>query len=281
MRVVPIVRPQRPVLGRVRPAQVKKPVAQTPEPPLIQLTQFMGRFGNQVGQYSLARSMADKLNVKLETPDWIGRKIFTGVDGPITVPNKNLKVLPQEAIPTQVNAAFYGYYQYQGAFDQMSQAKLRSWLTVRPELMALCPKPRPYYIACHVRKGDYVKHQDVYAVVENICFKNALKQYGYDEADVIWLTEEDPQPGTKLMPAGMDFMYDFMILMQADVVFRSNSTFSFWGAALGGCQKVYSPLVGDKVGIREDIEFVAGNQSANFHPKYHRGLLHSDMILPA
>ena len=246
----------------------------------LQLLKFMGRWGNCIGQYSFARSLAQRLNAPIQIPDWIGRKIFMGVNDPYIDNSLNLPKLPAESVPSHSGVALHGYYQFQGAFDVMRRHELNEWLKIKPELMALCPKPRPFYIVCHVRYGDYITHQNLFAVVKRECFERVIKQYGYNFDDVIWLTEENPQPGSMLLPANMRFLYDFMLLMQADVVFRANSTFSFWGAALGNKKKIYSPVIGDKIGMRTDIDFVEGNHSATISMKYHPKVIHSDMHLP-
>lgn len=59
----------------------------------------------------------------------------------------------------------------------------------------------------------------------------------------------------------LEFLPDFFVLMNADVLFRANSTFSFWAALLGDVV-TYSPVVEGKTGLRTDIDFVYGN-----HPK--------------
>jgi hypothetical protein len=244
---------------------------------IVQLERFMGRWGNCIVQYAVARAAAKRLGATLETPDWIGRQVFDGVNDPSI--GRRLTPLPPEVIPTKPGVAFHGYFQFQQAFDLMSRSELKQWLRIKPELMALCPKPRPFYIACHIRRGDYRDHPHLFAVVEKQCFLNGLAKFGYSESDVIWLTEETPQPGSEMMPKGLEFLYDFMLLLQADVVFRSNSTFSQWGAILSDSQKLYSPLVGDKVGTREDVEFVDGNHCANLSMRHHPGVPHSDMVL--
>lgn len=242
----------------------------------LQLRQFWGRFGNQCGQYATARSAAERLGATLETPDWIGRRIFGLTDPLIT---DRLPSLGKEELPIEPGVAMYGYFQNQQAFDIMRRDELRRWLTVVPELAEICPRPRPFYIAAHLRFGDYVKHCDRYAVVSRMCFEREIKSRGYDERDVVWLTEEGPQPGTERMPGGLGFLFDFMLIMQADVVFRSNSTFSQWAAILGNPSKVYSPVVGDKVGIRDDIEFIEGNHPMLASPKIHKNFHTTDMVL--
>lgn len=244
--------------------------------PRLQLERFMGRWGNQCIQYAVARACAEKFGATLETPPWVGHKVFDLNDPPIH--HKKLPSMPVESLPTSAGVSCHGYWQFQEAFDLLSRAKVREWMRIADRWLGICPKPRDFYIACHIRRGDFVKHKDVFAVVERPCFERAVHQYGYSLDDVIWLTEEEPQPGDRYFPSDIRFLNDFLIIQQADVVFRSNSTFSQWAAWLGSDeQKHYCPVVGDKVGIRDDIEFIEGNHGANLSPKYHPGVPHSDM----
>ena len=50
---------------------------------------------------------------------------------------------------------------------------------------------------------------------------------------------------------------DFQIMLNADYLFRGNSSFSWWAGELGKA-KVFSPVVPDKHGVC-DVDFVPGN----------------------
>ena len=66
-----------------------------------------------------------------------------------------------------------------------------------------------------------------------------------------------------------------MTIYNADIVFRGNSTFSWWAGTLGYATKLYSPVVGDNVGHNANIEFVPGN-----HPLWFPGTLdYEDLYL--
>ena len=242
----------------------------------IQLQQFMGRFGNQLIQYAVARALAEKFGAQLETPDWCGRRIFAGVNNPIIA--RRLPGLPAEALPDRPDVSCHGFWQFQRAFDLLSRSKMRSWLRVREEWLLRCRKPRPFYIACHVRAGDYRQHPTKFAVVERESFEKAVLHYGYDLKDVIWLTEETPHPGSDRFPREFQFLNDFLIIQQADVIFRSNSTFSQLAAILSNTDKLYSPMVGDLLGSQYEVPFIEGNHAANLSMKYHN-VEHTDMRL--
>lgn len=231
---------------------------------MIQLEKFMDRWGNQVGQYVFARSLAYHLGVELQTPQWAGQEIFNINDPPIV---EKLPSLAYNEIPATSGYAVHGHFQNQRSFDYISRSQARTWLRVRPEILKLCRKPKNGYIACHLRRGDYAKHfNSHYAVIDKVCYQKALSKFGYREKDVIWFTEEVKQPGYNKLPWHLQFVHDFVLIMQADVVFRANSTYSYWAAALGN-SKVYSPLVEDRSGFCNDIEFVEGFSPRNFSRK--------------
>ncbi len=82
-------------------------------------------------------------------------------------------------------------------------------------------------------------------------------------------------------------LVDFQLMQQANVIFRSASTFSQWAAWLAQplqkisrgelsytlMPKIYSPDVGDRVGLLSDVKFVRGN-----HPPLISQRLHPDVI---
>ena len=60
-----------------------------------------------------------------------------------------------------------------------------------------------------------------------------------------------------MIDLGLPFLEDFILMMNADVVLRANSSFSWWAATLGR-GRILSPLVEDRTGM-QDVEFVEGN----------------------
>jgi hypothetical protein len=48
--------------------------------------------------------------------------------------------------------------------------------------------------------------------------------------------------------------------MKARILFRANSTFSWWAATLGNPMLVYSPVVEGLRGLQMDVKFVPGNE---------------------
>ena len=75
-------------------------------------------------------------------------------------------------------------------------------------------------------------------------------------ASVHWISLDSPRI-IEGIPSEFSFLPDFVALMQADVILRANSTFSWWAAALSNA-RVLAPIVGDLCG-KQDVSFVEGN----------------------
>lgn len=230
--------------------------------PIIQ-AKLLGRFGNQLHQYAACRKYAELHNAVLETPDWVGRRIFglTEPDFSCELPEVNDGGCgcPPALRWGQVNIRLGGYFQFQTWIALLCKQELQSWLRVDPMLAAVCaPSKRPR-IAVHRRQGDYVGHP-LYCNVRRAsylrCLEKILPRYGFADDEVVWVEEEHPRVVTGIPPE-LSFLPDFMTLMRAAVLVRANSTFSWWAGALGNGH-VYAPVVEDRVG-EHDVVFTRGN----------------------
>jgi len=241
-----------------------------------------GRFGNQLFQYSFAKTYALKCGYELQVPkNWIGRILFDIEDPEITrgFPTTSLDEMPvgQHSIDLR------GSYQHQMFIDTMNPNTVRSFFKFKDQWIELFPKIKSYYIASHLRRGDYVGNP-THTIVEEAAYENAIKNFGYNLDDNIFVGEEIVQPGDtrnhshdKSFYGNVDFLYDFFLLLNADVLFRSNSTLGWWAAFLSKeSQKVYSPVVQGRLGeVATDIAFVEGN-----HPCHQEiDNRHSDLSL--
>ena len=196
-----------------------------------------GRFGNQLFQYAFAKSYAKKYNCIFEIPaDWIGRNIFEIDDSSLS---RQLPKTEIDDIPFgQVNIDLTGYFQHQKFLDIMNPDDVRKWFTFRKEWTDKFKKPKDFYVASHLRHGDYVGGEK-YCTITEKCYLDSCEKFGYHKEDVIIVSEEKRQPDD---PCDMEFLYDFFVLMNADVIFRSNSTFGWWSGFLGNQKVVYSPV---------------------------------------
>jgi hypothetical protein len=186
-------------------------------------------FGNRLFQYAYARAYAESIGAELHTPNWIGRELFKGVDEPIMSGPGDIDLVD--------------YFQQPEHLQLLSRKKLKEWFTFKNPLEI--PKHKLIF---HKRRGDYLNYPDFWAVVGDNSYEAAAKEIGLNPAEALVLDDS----------RGKDYMLtDFFLLMNCEVLFRANSTFSFWAGVLGDCQ-VYSPEVGDLSGWIE-APFVKGN----------------------
>jgi hypothetical protein len=211
---------------------------------------FLGRFGNQLHQYAACRKYAEMIGAEFEVSSWVGQDIFGLSDSTYS---RELPERDGDAVGSfewgETNIRLCGYFQLQRWVELLSRAELRSWLTVRPELLEVCRVPGSY-TAAHLRQGDYIGNAS-YANVPERSYLRACAEHGLT-IDV-WARENAPRHVLGVP----DFLPDFVTLMCADVLLRANSTFSWWAGVIGG-GRVYSPVVTDHTG-EYDADFVLGN----------------------
>jgi hypothetical protein len=213
---------------------------------------FMGRFGNQIQQYVVARKYAESVGAELEVPGWVGRDIFGLTDRAYS------RELPETSDPSlgQTDIRLSGFFQTQRWVGTLSRSEIRRWLVVRPELLESCSIPTERYTAAHLRQGDYLGNP-FFANVPQRSYLRACEKHGLT-LDA-WAREDIPRH-VRDIDDSYSFLPDFLVLLRASVLLRANSTFSWWAAALGDAD-VYAPVVTDHVG-EYDADFVRGNWPA-------------------
>jgi len=227
-----------------------------------------GRFGNQLFQYAFARTYAEKIGAKLETPPWIGQFLFGLKDPPLsrclrTKHEGELSSGDPSAWGTNVD--LFGYFQNKYTSVHLSKGKLREWYTLTDDIKRMFPKSPQPYAACHIRQGDYATtYSSNFCTIDKVCYERALEKFP-PGMPVVWV-EENKSVHNANLPEELSWLEDWMTVFNADIVFRGNSTFSWWGATLGHATKVYSPQVSGRTGPHSDVEFVEGN-----HPLWFPG----------
>lgn len=215
--------------------------------PLIQFSKLgaFGRFGNQLFQYAFAKAYARNKNATLEVPaEWDGRKYFNITDPPLS------RKLPLSLIDrprNKVDIDLFGYFQYADALNLYSRADVKKWFKFKPEILEQ-HKPTKHKAVAHLRRTDYLTFKHIFCIVSKESYQKTLNRLGIPDPEVCWLIDGESQN---------HFLYDFLLMMNCDVLLRSNSTFSWWASTLGSA-KTYSPLVEDKIG-EQNVEFVEGN----------------------
>jgi hypothetical protein len=206
---------------------------------MIAFTPLIGRFGNQLFQYAHTRAVCEQNGYTLATPEWVGERIFE-------IPEARRAHLP--------DLVFSGYNQ-----DDASLVYSRRWilntLRLRPEIQAKLDTFVPQgEIVAHVRRGDYKDLQ--YPLVSLSSYYRAAANLGFEKLAIV--SEEAPLTHPDFT-GDLGFLPDFYRLLKAKVLFRANSSFSWWAGTLSEAQ-VYAPVIDGKPGgVESDCDFVAGN----------------------
>jgi len=218
--------------------------------------------GNQLFAYVFARGYALAHGCELQIPaDWWGRKVFKDADSlpPISV---TLPQTERDDVTKRPLNRWFGrtdidinvFAQSQIYLDYYSRKQVREWLAFKPEWEQYAPHVRS--TVAHYRRGDYTQEfSRYYCTVSDRSYVNAFTAHStpWPVINIYDGWREAPES----LPPDLGWLQDFLIMRDAPTLLRANSTFSWWAATLGH-GKVYSPVVGDKVGL-QDCVFVEGN----------------------
>lgn len=219
---------------------------------------LLGRLGNTCFQFCFARAFAEKHGHELRMGDWIGRKIFDLPDYPPIQQRYTEQISELSLNPKHADYSFEwnGYAQHQDCLIY-TRKQVREWLKFKPEIQQRlddCCIPIGGLVA-HRRVGDLIGYG--YPCVSQKSYIDAAEQYGFDSRLMEFVTEENPIVCRRLKD--MEFLPDFYRMMNATVLFRGNSCFSWFAAALGN-PEVFSPNIDGLEGGREhDVKFSRGN----------------------
>lgn len=204
--------------------------------------QMLGRFGNNAMQWLAAKAIAERDNLELRTPRWIGEKIFQ---------------IETTAEPDYSGDYFRGYSQNQErAIYTLTQ--VREWFRFRPEIERRLQedfRPVEHLVAAHKRVGDMQGYG--YPLVALQSYYNACHKFGINLAWMCFVMEEAPTRADWL-PSELSWLPDFYIMCTAKTLLRANSSFSFVAGMLNTGQ-VYSPRIDGLTGGEQLVEFEAGN----------------------
>ena len=236
-----------------------------------------GRWGNQIFSYCFAKGLAEHFGCELQVPsDWVGRKIFQIPEAGIST---KLPSTALDQIPSGPGWDLFGYWQNQRSIDFYSRTKAKGWLKLQPHLEKRYSKPiHERWTAIHRRFGDYRKlaeNKILCIPAQESIFKCCVDNKILTDYTV-WVDEENKVPKMFDFPpmdtqtnsfsehdnflySDISFLDDWMVLVKASTLIRTNSTFSFIANILASSeQKLYSPIVKDKYGYAE-VDFVEGN----------------------
>ena len=180
--------------------------------------------------------------------------LFEGINDPpceANLPSLGLDTIPRN---DRTDIDLYGYFQFAEAFQYYSLNTVRKWFTFKKEWRDKFTTHKD--LVAHLRRGDYLTtYSSSFCVIAWEAYAKSMEALGYDPLKTDLVSDTSP---TRFEHPGLEWLQDFFTLMNSKVLFRANSTFSWWAGTLGEA-KVYSPVVDGQVGLREDIDFVEGN----------------------
>lgn len=209
---------------------------------------LIGGAGNKMFQWAYAKAFAEARNLELRTPEWIGEKVFVlGTFGPIPRPDGTEEF------------KLSGYFQTQKDIDTYSRSDCRRWFAFQPEVLLQLTTfqaiDMPY---AHLRRGDFIKSG--YPTISLSSVAAAVKA-NRGNPDFVPVSDAFPTIDPWFQ-GDMQCLPDFSRLMSAPVLFRANSSFSYWAGVLSNGD-IYSPVIdGLAGGVEHDgVKYVRGNHS--------------------
>lgn len=224
---------------------------------------LIGRLGNCLFIYAHARAWCEQNGYELCMHPWVGEKIFNIPEAVRPRRDISYDTMPEET------------HQYQKSLIY-TRKQVREWFSFKPEVLErLKPiREKPTKILFNLRHD--VDHLNAkFVVISKESYVDACVNRGYSPIEAEWETDTEP---TRLPSFGGDpwasgynttgvCVPSFYRLMLAPVLFRANSTFSWWAATLGN-GKVYSPIIrGMEGGVPDQYcpHWVEGNWPVMVH----------------
>ena len=215
-----------------------------------------GRLGNQIFQLASTIGIAETNGVKWRFPE----RITDTAVGELFSLQGNLddalaKTLAQhsEVAETFYDVRLYsdhgqpislhGYFQWPQYFEH-SMDTLRSHLRVNPELVYAVHSRYPGLskqrnVAVHVRRGDHVKFQHIYNLLDWKYYIDALRHVEFEHVYIVsddkeWCASElATRISTNVTISEFsNELLDFALLYMSDAIVISSSSFSWWAGFL-------------------------------------------------
>ncbi|AWJ86732.1 hypothetical protein TSH58p_25070 (plasmid) [Azospirillum sp. TSH58] len=255
-------------LQLIRPAAMEADGGHRPPRVTSSSLATCGRFAHTVLEYILVRLYAEKHGFLLETPDWVGGAFFELNDPPPSGPlppllfaRRTLNELvtgATERAPIADRDILSPLFLFE--HKQEYRRRVQSWLTPRrvwaPHLDPAIERLRAAgntVVALHIRRGDFVTAN--YPITETAWYVDWLRDWWprFDRP-VLYVASDDvaavrhafaefhPLTRADVVEewAGLDFLQDFHVLMNADVVGTSAASgFSVLAARLNSRARLF------------------------------------------
>lgn len=238
--------------------------------PLLQMN-LTGRWGNILFQYAHARAWCDLNGYELCMLPWIGEIVCSGVPEAIRPDKCKPDIIWTDRLFQHQRDLIY------------TRKQVKEWFTFKPQILEMLqPAKCPRHVCLNIRQGrDYLDAGLV--TLSSQCYLDAAKLGGYGVDDICFETDIQsttlPNFQGDVTAAGFGVsevaLPSFYRLMTAPVLFRANSTFSWWAHTLSDHQNIYAPIIwGLKGGIPDTYcpEFVNANWPAMVNSPDHSDL---------
>lgn len=239
-----------------------------------------GRWGNKILAYCFAKGLARANGAELQWPENSPlRKVFQ-INDPFIEDNGAIQT-SLDSIPTQKHIDtlgtidLNGYWQFQDALDYYTRTDMLTWLQFQPWVLDILDQLPQYTLVVHKRRGDYTQKPEYYCNIKDSSFdriletvKSILPIDGVTDTNTVHIiSEENPMQDPVCDKLGLGFLPDWLLMVKARGVIRSNSTFSYT-APIFGKNNVLAPVVENKTGW-QDVEWVRGNWPVMAPPAIH------------
>lgn len=207
-----------------------------------------GRLGNQLWQYAVCRTVAEKLGYDFHIPrTWAGRDIFNcdlGVETNLTTdvyPTQNAwnlqQIYDQNIFKIKDFTRLQGWFQSE-EFILANRQNILKWFTINDPFTSLEKILSLDENMCVInfRGGDYQQFPDLY--LNKYFYNNACYYMQQKNKNMQFVVITDDEVTAKKIFGQMFKCYhlgpvnDFFVLTKAKNLIVSNSTFSWWGAWL-------------------------------------------------
>lgn len=228
-----------------------------------------GRFAHNVLEYVLIRLYAESAGCVLETPDWVGGRFFdlddppqSGPLTPLNFPRRTLNDLltgrGDRAPVTDCDILSPLFlYEHRAEWRERVQSWLKPRAVWRPFLDPAMERLRELgdtVVAIHIRRGDFVQFR--YPITETAWYVDWLRElWPTLKRPVLYLASDDlagvkadfaafapvALPDVARPWPGLEYLQDFHVLSQADVVgISASSGFSLLAARLNTAARVFA-----------------------------------------
>lgn len=225
---------------------------------------FHDRAGNNLFQYAHARAYAESIGAELQTDPWWGQQVFGLTEKPIANDHPKRADMDFGLWEGEGDIEITGWCLHQQSL-LYSRADVKRWFKFTSEIEKELEFVYRRKIVQHMRWGDFKSMPDFIAISSESYQRAIYKFLPEWEPLGHMVCSWSPLRSTPLERTGLDWLPDFCTLMRAQNLLRANSTFSWWAAALGDNERVFSPQlrgVTPERDVFQNVHFEEGNHCA-------------------